>query len=215
MTRYPLSWPVGWKRTESVKRTRARFGKRSYSTGHLGEVSIEEGTRRVLSALRVLGVRDGDAIISTNLVLRLDGYPRSDQRAPADPGVCVYWQRVDDAQHQCMAIDMYDRVADNLAAIAATLEALRAIERHGGAAILDRAFSGFTALPGPDQTTGRSWREVLGLDKTTPVNADLIRTRFRFLAAKAHPDKPGGSTEAFQELEAARRQALESIGVAA
>ena len=38
-----------------------------------------------------------------------------------------------------MAIDAYTRTADNLAAVAATLEAMRAIERHGGAQILERA----------------------------------------------------------------------------
>jgi hypothetical protein len=62
-----------------------------------------------------------------------------------------------------MAIDQYDRVEHNLAAIAATLDAMRAIKRHGGAEILDRAFTGFTALPAP-MAGGKPWRQVLGFD---------------------------------------------------
>jgi len=51
-----------------------------------------------------------------------------------------------------MAIDIYDTVAGNLAAVAATLDAMRAIERHGGAQILKRAFQGFKALPSSTAT---------------------------------------------------------------
>lgn len=29
ITAYPLAWPAGWKRTESYRRTRAKFGKAS------------------------------------------------------------------------------------------------------------------------------------------------------------------------------------------
>lgn len=179
------------------------------------DLTISDGTRRVLDALRILGVQEGDAIISTNLVLRLDGLPRYGQSMPADPGVCVYWQRQGDKGQQCMAIDMYDRVADNLAAIAATLEALRAIERHGGAAILNRAFTGFTALPAPGQTQLRGWREVLGFDATVQITVDMIDDRYRRLASIHHPDKNPdnpAATAAFQELGAARKQARESIG---
>lgn len=60
-----------------------------------------------------------------------------------------------------MAIDQYYRVEENLAAIAATLDAMRAIERHGGAQILDRASTGFAALQAP-MAVARSWREMFG-----------------------------------------------------
>lgn len=84
----------------------------------------------------------------------------------------------------CMAIDRYDRVADNLAAIAATLDAMRAIERHGGAEILNRAFTGFAALP--DQASD-AWWIVLGVpwDASRPVIDDA----YRHLRSVYHPDK--------------------------
>ena len=196
MTRYPLNWPGGWRRTPEAQRRLARFNKKilqpSSTLGGSGwlrasEVTIAEGTKRVLKQLSAFGVLEGDAMISTNLKVRLDGLPRSDQREPDDPGVAVYWQRPDDTTHKVMAIDRYDRIADNLAAIAATLEAMRAIERHGGAQILDRAFTGFEALPAPND-----FRTVLQL--TEKATREQAQARYRQLAKERHPDC--GGTEA-------------------
>jgi hypothetical protein len=94
-----------------------------------------------------------------------------------------------------MAVDQYTQVADNLAAIAATLEAMRAIERHGGAMILERAFLGFTALPSPND-----WRHVLGFEHTPTLPE--ARDRYRKLAATQHPDL-GGSDARMAELNGA------------
>jgi hypothetical protein len=126
-------------------------------------------------------------VISSNLMLRNDGLPRSGQRAPDDPGVAVYWGH--GAKARCIAVDQYDRIADNLAAIAATLEAMRAIERHGGAAILERAFTGFTALPAPEQP----W-QTLGLPDSHPTR-DQVEDAYRRLAMKHHPDRGGDANE--------------------
>ena len=109
-----------------------------------------------------------------------------------------------------MAIDQYYKVEENLAAIAATLDAMRAIERHGGAQILDRAFTGFTALPTP--VAARTWREVFGWSEhKTPIPGE-IRARFRELASVRHPDRAGGSDAAMSELNVALRQTKEEIG---
>ncbi|WP_241235883.1 J domain-containing protein [Xanthomonas sp. BRIP62411] len=157
-------------------------------------LSVAEGVDRVRRELRRMGIDDADLVISTNLELRLDGLPRSNQREPADPGVAVYWlDRFDRTQPpKCMAIDRYDRVADNLAAVAATLDAMRAIERHGGAAILERAFAGFTALPAP---AAPSWREVL--DPADPEGS------YRRLRSQHHPDRAGGDETEFRRVQRA------------
>lgn len=146
-----------------------------------------------------------------NLQTRLDGLPRSDQKAPVDPGVAVYWQRNGEAP-KVMAIDQYTTVADNIAAIAATLDAMRAIERHGGAQILDRAFTGFEALPAPGQS--KSWRDILDVpDDMRPADSQLARAKnhYRALASANHPDK-GGSTERMAEINRAWQQACEELG---
>ena len=219
MTKYPLAWPAGWKRYPAHQRTRAQFGKseRVYSSSGNGSylnkkrLSVFDAIQRVLGELVRLGVREGDAIISTNLRTRLDGLPRSDQAEPADPGAAVYWQRRDQPT-KCMASDRYDRVADNLAALAATLEAMRAIERHGGAQILERAFQGFDALPAPGQTS-RTWRDVLGVSQEHhgAVALEVAEKQYRILRSTHHPDK-GGSGERFHEVETAWQQAQKELG---
>ncbi len=201
---FPLAWPVGWKRTPAGARTRAKFGKQTttshtYSDGSRTTwngkraVSIAEAVSRVRGELARMGIDDDDLVISSNLQLRLDGLPRGAQREPEDPGVAVYWSD----RHRrgnpprCMAIDRYDRVADNLAAVAATLEAMRAIERHGGAEILERAFTGFAALHGAAR---ESWATVL--DAADPLGS------YRRLRSQHHPDN-GGDREQFERVQRA------------
>lgn len=207
MKSYPLHWPSGWRRTPTRKD--AKFNQKGSTIAggsYRGKVSISEGTKRILYQLGMFGVAEGDAIISTNLKLRLDGLPKGDQSEPGDPGVAVYWQRAKDTQHKVMAIDRYDRVADNLAAIAATLEAMRAIERHGGAIILERAFTGFLALPAPN-----TWRHVMGLAEAGRPTLQEAKTLYTMLSKQRHPDK-GGTQAQMSELNWAWDQAQKELG---
>jgi hypothetical protein len=204
-TAFPLSWPDGWKRTQSISRTHAQFGRTERTSNQPGgpmwlnkkRLSVADAVGRLLGELRRMGIPDWNVIISTNVPLRLDGMPRSDKE-PADPGAAVYWKKNDKQAMRCMAIDRYTRVADNLAAIAATLEAMRAIERHGGGTILERAFLGFAALP---ERASQHWRETLGIQGTATI--DLVESRFRALAQVNHPDK-GGDRNKFEEIVQAR-----------
>lgn len=223
---YPLAWPVGWKRTAPHERRRAKFGRPGYYTdsGTPSQkyvpprlLTMAEATSRTLDQLRMMGVSENDRVISTNVRLRLDGVPRSDQPQPGDCGVAVYWLDATD-QRRCMAVDHYDRVEDNLAAIAATLEAMRAIERHGGAAILERAFTGFTALPAP-VTGQKPWREVLGVGpgvgQSSGNNAaaiEAVRDAYRRKRGEAHPDREGGTDDAFVAVTAAYEAAQRELG---
>lgn len=209
---YPLQWPAGWKRTPATARKSAKFrtGKGSFSGGSYQsakEVTISAGTQRVLQQVRAFTpsgkrwvIDPATVVISSDLLLRNDGLPRSGQRTPDDPGVAVYWTTAS-GESRCMAIDRYDRIADNLAAIAATLDAMRAIERHGGAEILNRAFTGFTAI---EHETRQHWSDVLGV----PRNAcrEEIETAYRRLRSQHHPDK-GGDGEQFQRIQQAYAEA--------
>lgn len=163
------------------------------------ELSVIDGVERVLEALRLMKITRDDVVISTDIPTRLDGLPRSDRTA-SDPGAAVYWRK--GSHTRCMAIDRYRRTADNLAAIAATLEAMRAVERHGGAEILDRAFTGFVALPAPEQ-----WFTVLGV--SAHATRDQIEEAFRALAMKHHPDRPGGSDTEMSRINTARDEGLQ------
>jgi hypothetical protein len=154
-----------------------------------------------------MGRDDNDIVVSTNVALRLDGWPRSDQGEPGDRGAAVYWREKLGAM-RCMAIDRYDRVADNLAAIAATLEAMRAIERHGGAEILDRAFTGFAALAGPESAT--PWHVVLGVP--AHASTEHVRENYRKARSLFHPDR-GGDAATFDGIQRAWQAFCAARGV--
>ncbi len=204
---FPLQWPAGWKRTPMGCAVEGRFGKRQRSTSGyaaLKDVTVADAVVRVREELQRMRIASDDIVISTNLALRLDGWPRGDQPEPRDSGAAVYWRDGNGAT-RCMAIDRYRRVADNLAAIAATLEAMRAIERHGGAEILDRAFTGFAALPAP-----LDWRAILGFEPGSMPTRDDVDHNYRRLASKLHPDK-GGFADDMADLNAARDAARESL----
>jgi hypothetical protein len=100
---------------------------------------------------------------------------------------------------------------DNLQAIHHVLEARRTEMRHGGLHVVRQTFKGFTALPAPPGK--RTWREVFGLGHVPLVNIApaTIDNAYRQLAAQAHPDKPGGSTEKMAELNRARAEAKAAI----
>lgn len=207
---FPLSWPAGWPRAKS--REHAKFSKktRGQTYAAANDLSVADGVRRVLGELGRMNIRADDIVISTNVKPRLDGWPSSSEGNPGDPGAAVYWL-TRKRETRVMAIDRYYRLADNLAAIAATLDALRAIERHGGGQILDRAFTGFTALPAPGQTVARGWREVLGVDPQEN-SVDKVREKYRRLSAVHHPDR-GGSSDVMAELNWAWTQAQTALAV--
>lgn len=211
---FPLSWPVGWKRTAPQSRSDARFGRKNRIPGQnyapAKPVTVSDGVTRILESLERMGISRNDVIISTNIRTRLDGLPRSGERQPEDSGAAVYWRGRSNAPMRCIAIDRYRDVAGNLAAIAATLEAMRTIERHGGAEILERTFQGFAALPAP---APHNWRQTFGFDSFEEVDLSMVDARFRELSKIHHPDV-GGSEERFQEIVEARAAARRECGVA-
>jgi len=199
LTNYPLVWPEGWARIESWRRKNGHFKRDRRG------VSVMDGIGRILAQLNSMRINRDDVLISSNVPTRLDGLPRSDQREPSDSGVAVYWRKSQDAPMQCMAIDIYRSVADNLAAVAATLEAMRAIERHGGSQIQERSFRGFAALPAK---TDRDWWDVLQVRRDASI--EVIQSSFRALSYDRHPDR-GGSNEEMSELNRARTEALAEV----
>jgi hypothetical protein len=195
----PLQWPQGYPKTPSRKV--AMFSARR-DNGGVRSLNMTEATKRLREELARHGVRDHevDVVISTNMKVGVSGLPRADQGEPGDPGVSVYWEA--NGKSRNMAIDIYTRVADNIAAVAATLEAMRAIERHGGKAIQDKAFAGFDALPAPD-----GWRQILGLgEDPRGITKETIVNHFKARAAEVN-DHRGMPTD-MGALVKARDEAL-------
>jgi hypothetical protein len=203
---YPLQWPASRPRRKSVLRRDGRFkrdtGKQAWRD--FRPISIAEAMERLQMELERIGARY--PVVSSNLVRRLDGLPRSGQAEPDDPGIAVYFLLA--GKPHCMPCDTYKRVADNIAAIAAHIEATRAIERHGVASVAEM-FAGFEALPSPDDV--RPWRQVFELHREPKVTLAMVEERYRALARERHPDS-GGSDSMMAELNRARAEARKELG---
>lgn len=208
ITAYPLCWPVGKPRSRA--QMYGRFGTRpeGKNWGRDG-ITLHKATNRVLSAIGRFtkpghSYRTKNVIISTNLKVRLDGLPRSGQRIPDDPGVAVYFEL--DGKQRCIPCDHYTKIEQNLAAVAAVIEALRTIERHGSE-MFEAAFTGFTALPSPDTVSAPHWRTVL---ETDSHDIDEVKKQYRRRARETHPDY-GGNKEDFNLVQVAWREARQCL----
>ena len=202
--RFPLAWPAHRPRTPNLQRRHGQFK----SGGKL--LSPAEAMVRVENELERIGGRL--PVLSSNLELRLDGRPRGDRSAPADPGVCLYFALKNEPF--ALACDTYTDAAQNIAALAAHLDATRAITRYGVASAAE-TLQAFSALP-PPASAGRSWRDVLGFEPLFPgeLSADeakaLISVRHKTRLRAAHPDA-GGTDAAAAELNAAKDAAFAEL----
>lgn len=178
---YPLSWPVMWPRTSSYQRKNAAFADRS----------LAKARDFVLDELRLLKARN--PIISTNIILRQDGLPRSGQKGPADPGVAVYF--VLNGKAKVLACDKWYTVEDNLWAIGKHIESLRGQQRWGVGTV-DQAFTGYDALPAPKS----AWWVVLGVSQD--ADEEIVKSAYRSKVKQHHPDT-GGSDEEFMIIQSA------------
>lgn len=224
-TRYPLSWPTGWKRTPPKDRKPTDFREAAMVTRTKGEwingqwkaepktvkgskkVTLPTARERLQEQLTRLEA--GSIIVSTNMELTRYGEPRADRAAPSDPGVAVYFEL--NGKDRVLACDRWDTVAGNMAAIANHIDAIRRVDRYG-VGTLEQAFAGYDALPPPGATAKIPWRKVFGFAADSHVSAAMIDDFYKTLAKQFHPDLQGGSTEAMAMLNAARDEALKEIG---
>jgi hypothetical protein len=191
---YPLSWPTGWPRAKTRKR--AKFAQRG-NDGWMKSATIATARARLQTELDRLGV--SYITLSTNVELRLDGLPRSDRADPTDPGAAVYFTLK--GKQTVLACDRWDRVADNIIALAKHIEALRGMDRWG-VGTAEQAFAGYQALP-----AAIDWRDVLGFDMDAHPDPAEIHRAFRRKSKAAHPDI-GGSRAAWDRLQAAYDAAM-------
>jgi len=189
--RFPLEWPLGWRRAKSRRYGLFKADKRT--------INVEQATYRLEAQLDRLGAKH--ATLSTNVSLNLRGIPRGDER-PSDPGVAVYFSF--NGKATVLACDSYYMVADNIAAIAAHVDALRRIDRYGVGTI-EQALAGYKALPAD---TAADWRAVLGFEKGSRPTIDVLTTAYHDWAKQKHPDVTKDDGAAMAHLNRARDYAL-------
>ncbi len=187
---YPLHWPGNQPRTAPMDRHGARRWHADWNTA----------TRDLAFELEKALVHDWQ--ISSNH--RVNG------RAAAtdDPGVAVWFMkpRVDGFILSVIACDSFDRMAQNIKAIAMTLQRLRQIEDYGCYSF-DKAMRGaaYTALPAPEAPP-RNWWEILGVDPD--IDPDALKAVHKALVKKYHPDNAnGGDPTKFREIQEAFERA--------
>lgn len=177
----PLQWPNGWARTEHPKQSR------------FDNPTIAKSSSEIENEMRLFG--GTDLIISSDLRLKKDGMPYSNQCEPDDQGVAVYFTW--DGVQKVIACDTFNRIACNLWAVAKTINAMRGIDRWGCSEIINKAFTGFEALP---EKHSQEWWEVLGVSKNATEKE--VKSAYRKMSKKYHPDKTGESEKFLQIKEA-------------
>ena len=180
---YPAAWPAGRPKEGGRKQALWNSGGKKLTF----DQAVGRLRQQVFSITR-LGQkwRALEMTLSTNFQLRMDGRPRRNTGYPSDTAVAFYFEL--DGEPHVLACDRWDRVEDNIAAIAAHIEALRGQERWG-VADMKQAFAGHVALPAPEQ-----WWQVLGVrPDATPAEIDAA---WREKMRSAHPDQGGTAAQA-------------------
>jgi hypothetical protein len=145
-------------------------------------------------------------ILSTNVELRIDGLPYANRAAPTDPGAAVYFQFK--SKPVTLACDKWNRVEDNIWAIARHIAALRQQQRDGVGTI-EQAFRGYMQIP--ERTSGSAWWNVLGI--AVNATAEQVTAAYRHKAKHLHPDTNGGvdTNGAMAELNLAYAEAQKQM----
>lgn len=185
---YPLHWPQGWKRTPPAQR------KKSAAFKVTEAAAIED----LFTELDRLGARE--IVLSSNLTLSTFGRPYVKQRQPEDPGIAVYFSLK--GKQMVMARDAFADWRDNIRSLGLAVEAFRALHRHGGADMMERAFTGFAALE--HNPAGATWYEILQVEPDE--DPEVIERAYLKRRSETHPDR-GGNAQEFQAVQDAYKSA--------
>jgi len=197
--RYEIRPLVAWTDPETAsRRSTSRFRASwqdtlDFLSAEIGKIGGKE------PVVIQLDVQEGD--------IRLDGMLRANARV-GHPGVVVSFDS--DFGPLRYATDAYEKDwahgmpswQGNLRAIALTLEALRAIDRWG-VSKRGEQYTGWKALPATSGVTFPSADEALRWMRDQAGDTGPLKTVYRDLAKRLHPDV-GGSAEEWEKLSAAR-----------
>lgn len=197
----PLNWPDDVPMREDSERKYGKFSKERTM------LTIAQAVKRLEQEVDRLGGYNAElsANFSRNAgraqTIRLEVMKRENQ------AVCLRFNIGD--QLFVMPMDGYTEAAQNIAGLAAHIEATRAIERHGVATV-SQVLNNFAALPPRSGAAAikpkRPWHDVLGiLPESTLGVAEAV---FRELVKLHHPDH-GGDPENYREINEAIREARE------
>lgn len=189
--RYPLHYPIGWSRTKF--RQRSQFDPK-------GTRTFAQARDELLRQLKLLGATK--IILSTNIPLRQDGLPYAKFRQPDDPGVAVYFHL--NQKPRALACDAWDKVIDNIWAIAKDIDAQRGRLRWQVITVEQM----FPVYALPDAERSKPWWEVLGVSQDAAW--EEVKAAYRKLAKEFHPDI-GGDRQRWDTVQQAYEQAEQAL----
>jgi hypothetical protein len=169
---YPLQWPDHQRR--SARREQSRF-----------RTTLAAALANVENSLRLFAQDSGRQATAVSITSNVAGLSNAQ---PADTGVAVWF--LWDGEQRCIAVDRYQKVAENLQAIHHVIEARRTELRHAGIEMVRTTFRGLTALPPPPAATAipkESWWQVLGLRAN--ASPEVIQTAYKTLVRAAPDDE--------------------------
>jgi hypothetical protein len=187
---FPLQWPAHYPRA----------AKKQDSAFKCTLAQARDGVLREIERLKGKNV-----VISSNIPVKKDGNLYASQKpVDGDHAVAVYftWKN----EQYVMACDRYYSIQENLRAIEKSIDAMRGLERWGASDILQRAFTGFKALPEQGHQVQTEWWVVLGL--TPSATKEQITKAYKQKSKECHPDRPNGSREKWDQLTAAYEEAI-------
>lgn len=198
VSRFPLQWPEGWARSQRRRDSQFKVISKPAEVRDqmIREVALLGGTR---------------ITVSTNVPVRAkDGLPFAEGLTEnlSDPGVAVYFERKD--KPLVVACDTYRSPVENMRAISLCVEGMRTMKRHGATELLERQFTGFTALP--PKLDEQSWWQILGVKRDCTL--DDARSAYRDGMQRFHPDR-GGDDAVAAQINRAWEQAQDEKGRAA
>lgn len=194
---YPLSWPIGYKRTHTKKSS--LFKKH---TIYQAREDVEKEIRRMGGT---------NLIISSNLRTRKDGGVHSKQKEPGDSGVAVWFMYK--GKQTVLPCDTYYRVWENTYAIAKGLYALRSLNRWGISGLQERALTGCIAITdhAGKPLISETWFDVLGVEPGIEISQ--LKKRYRELIKEYHPDLSDSNSDEFFRFKSAYDEGLKSFDV--
>lgn len=183
MTDIKFSNPLLWK--DHIKPTLNR--KKSSFKAHTVFKSCK------MLAQQLTRMKAKDCIITSNIPTNTNGFI-SAKNIGLNPGCSVYFKL--NGMQKVIQVDSYLGADENLYAVAKSVEAIRNLDRWGGAQVMDGVFSGFAALPSPETVT-----TVAMIYYFDGFNSKAsARAQYLDWCKKLHPDNGGDATD-FQEMK--------------
>lgn len=177
----PLQW------VSHIKRTKTR--EKSKFKSH----TVAKSCKLIKSQIKLMG--GDDCLVTSNIPTNTTGFATVKLYGNSvDTGVSIFFKL--NGVQKVIQVDKYNDSNSNLYALAKSVEAMRDLDRWGGVQVMDGMFTGFAALPAPDQVSASTM--TFYFDGFTTKAA--ARPLYLDLCKRLHPDN-GGSQPDFVEMK--------------